>query len=156
MLAKLVWSLIVLAWQLAVLLALVHPLVVLLYPILVLVCPLVVVVFPLAVLVCPFVCPFVVFVCPPVVLLCPLVVSVCPLVVLVALSASLFITDRFLFCKTDLTWKSIKPFGISNTQVFYTKQYNDANRQIDARIHIAERQWNLLLSTKLCWTFTAN
>ena len=75
-LAKLVWSLIVLAWPFAVLLVFVYPLVVILFP-------LVVLVFPLAVLVCPF------------------VVLVCPLVVLVVLSVGLFITDPCFTCEGE-------------------------------------------------------
>ena len=74
-LAKLVWSLIVLAWPLVVLVVLLYSLVVLVYP-------LVVIVFPLVVLVFPFVCPF--------------VVLVCPLVVPVVLCAGLFTTDFFV------------------------------------------------------------
>ena len=81
-LAKLVWSLIVLAWPLVVLVVLLYSLVVLVYP-------LVVIVFPLVVLVFPFVCPLVV-------LVCPLAVSVCPLVVPVVLCAGLFTTDFFV------------------------------------------------------------
>ena len=53
----------------------------------------VVLVFTLLVLLFPFVCPFAELICPLVVLPCPLRVSVCPLVIFMILSVCLFITD---------------------------------------------------------------